>query len=548
MSGHDERFDVIVIGGGPGGAAAATSLAQRGRKVLVLERSRFPRHHVGESMLLGVYGLVRMLGVHPELERRGFVHKLGSTHVWGRDFEPWNVYFNMGAPESTYAYQVERSLFDEVVLDHAESCGAVVRQGVGATGFRREGPDELVVTYESDEGERGEARAAYLVDASGQHRFLAQHESGLKSERDPYFQNMAVYRYYRGNDLLPGIDKYNVLLEAFPNGWFWYIPLHTGETSVGAVIGGDSLPQLRAEKPERFLDRQIELSTLVRRLLRPGSPSSGARVITNYSYSLNRFSSDRCLIVGDAACFTDPMFSSGVYLALLSGVEAAACFDYALDHPDRLQDVTSLYDRSYRRVYNNVNRIVQLIYESNELFSGEQFWIGRKIDDERRRVIAADLSLMRELHPSGRFRYERRVIGQSTPAPIIADTFAAVERRHNERMSLLVSQMDDLGAWMPRWADGWSQGPGLGYAYRDGAYRVVEGLTAERDGVRKFLDDAVSIATVQAANGRTSAREILERVSTAAPVPEQSRTRSLAMKQLMDGTLQELLDAEPVAV
>src|SRR5262249_24248032 len=151
-----------------------------------------------------------------------------------------------------------------------------------------------------------------------------------------------------------GIDKYNVLLEAFPSGWFWYIPLHTGETSVGAVVGGESLPELRAEGPERFLDRQIERTSLVRRLLRPSTVSSYARVISNYSYSLNHFSADGCMIVGDAACFTDPMFSSGVYLALLSGVEAGAGFDYALDHPNRLQDVLDLYERSYRRVYNNV--------------------------------------------------------------------------------------------------------------------------------------------------------------------------------------------------
>jgi len=519
------RYDVVVIGGGPGGAAAATMLARQGRRVLVLERELFPRHHVGESLVGGVFPLFRELGVAERLAEVGFMQKRGSTHIWGQSLEPWSLYFNREKPEEAYSYQVERSTFDQVLLDHAESCGAEVWRGASAVDVSFDDPNDVKVSYRSRDGERGTARGTFLIDASGQRRFMAQHMQLVRAAFDPFFRNLAVYQYFRGHRLLDGVNRYNLFLEAFAGGWFWYIPLHTGEVSVGAVIGQDSLPALRTDGPDRFLAAQIERTRIVRRLLESATPSSDTRVINNFSYEVDRFGGDRFVLVGDAACFTDPMFASGVYLALRSGIQAATALDFALGHPDRWQEAIDLYAAEYHRLYLHARNAVQLIYHGNQLFNDQPFWQARKLDDGQLAEITADGGFMSELHPTGWLQYERLAFGQVPLPEIVEDELGRLDCARAARQQEVQRLMHDFGTWIPVRRPTIAMRRGLGYAPN---YQMAEGLIVENGHSTIFVNAPYMAEAVAAADGRRSVRDITADVLAKAS-PHERLSRQLLL-------------------
>ena len=514
MSAADAHYEVVIIGGGPAGAAAATMLAREGRRVLVLERERGPRPHIGESLVAGVLRLCGVLGVAEKMAAAGFVQKLGSSHVWGDTFDIWTLYFNQEQPELEHSYQAERSIFDEILLSHAQGCGADVWRGVTATDLAIE-PERVEVAYQREAGEKGRVTADFLIDASGQRRFLAQRKQVAQTRFDPFFRNMSVYRYYSEAALLDGIDRHNVFLEAYPKGWFWYIPLHTGVVSVGAVVGQDSLPALRGSGPEEFLIDQIQQTVHVRRLLASARPATATQVINNFSYDSEEFAGDRYLMTGDAACFTDPMFSSGVFLALLSGIQAASCLQFALDNPARRREVFSLYGREYRRLYMNVRRAAQLVYSSNRLFPDEPFWQERTLSDEELRELLDDSTFMRELHPAGFLQYERRAFDVIAVPPQIR---AELGRLDGERVRLRAEAgrlLKDLGAWIPVRPASALIRPRIGYDQQ--MRTVVDGLEWWNGEARTFLADPDLIAAVNLVDGRRSVRQIVDEVLQTAP-------------------------------
>jgi halogenation protein CepH len=330
-------YDVIVAGGGPGGSTAAAFTAMDGHRVLLLEKETFPRYQIGESLLPAtIHGICAMLGLRQEIQRAGFVVKRGGTFRWGADPEPWTFAFaaspRMAGPTS-FAYQVERSRFDTLLLDNARRLGVDVRHRHRATGAIRDGGRVVGVRYVDHAGREQVSTARFVVDASGHGSRL--HEAvGGRREYSPYFRNLALFGYFLDGGRMPDPNAGNILCAAFSDGWFWYIPLSAALTSVGAVVRQEAAAAVQGD-PDTAYAALIDRCPLIKDLLRDARraeepPYDRLRVRKDYSYDRTVLWCPGMALVGDAACFIDPVFSSGVHLATYSGLLAARSINSAL--------------------------------------------------------------------------------------------------------------------------------------------------------------------------------------------------------------------------
>ncbi len=376
---HDARYDydVIVVGGGPGGSTVAGLTAMDGHRVLVLEKETFPRYQIGESLLPAtVHGICAMLGVRDEIERAGFVRKRGGTFKWGSNPEPWTFSFAMSermAGPTSYAYQVERTRFDTLLLDNAARCGADVRLGHRVLGTVRDELDRVAgVRYLDHSGRERLTTARYVVDASGHGSTLHNDVSGRR-EYSPHFRNLALFGYFLGGRRAPEPDSGNILCVTFPAGWFWYIPLSATLTSVGAVVRREAAAKVQGD-PEVAFPRLIAECPMIadylggaRRATEP--PYDRLRVRKDYSYDRTRLSGPGMLLVGDAACFIDPVFSSGVHLATYSAMLAARSINSALAGLVPERRCLAEFEARYRREFALFRDFLHTFYRQH---TGEQ--------------------------------------------------------------------------------------------------------------------------------------------------------------------------------
>ncbi|MFD9891772.1 tryptophan 7-halogenase [Amycolatopsis sp. NPDC059027] len=351
-------FDVIVVGGGPGGSTAAGLTAAEGHRVLLLDKETFPRYQIGESLLPAtVHGICALLGVRERVERAGFVRKFGGLFRWGTNPEPWLFAFaaspRMAGP-TCYAYQVERARFDTILLDNARRLGADVRQGRRVTGTVRDGDRVSGVRYVDDTGHQRLATARFVVDASGNGSRL-HNDVGGRREYSPYFRNLALFGYFTGGRRLPEPHSGNILCAAFGDGWFWYIPLSATLTSVGAVIKSEAAARVRGDVESAF-PALIGDCPLIADLLRDASratdpPYDRLRVRKDYSYDRTALWCPGMVLVGDAACFIDPVFSSGVHLATYSALLAARSINSVLAGEVAENRCFAEFEARYRREF-----------------------------------------------------------------------------------------------------------------------------------------------------------------------------------------------------
>ena len=320
--------DAIVIGGGPAGSCAATCLAREGRKVLVLERARFPRFHIGESLLPYNTEIFEELGLGPKLANAGFPVKEGAQFQLGNGAKGTAFVFREGRfTRHASTYQVERSRFDEILLRHAEASGAGVREGLGVSGYRAE--SDLVVVR-LDDG--SEVRGRFLVDASGRGNLTGTQE-GLKVV-NPRLRKLAIFARFEGVRLDSGAKGGDTVIVRQASHWFWLIPLRIdpdgrGKVSAGIVMDRDQFNAAELPADEVF-DRLVAESPPVRDRLGRATRISEVQVTSDFSYRNSRLWSPRCVRVGDAAGFIDPIFSSGVFLAMYSARAAARAVGTAL--------------------------------------------------------------------------------------------------------------------------------------------------------------------------------------------------------------------------
>lgn len=336
--------DVLVIGGGPAGSTVATLLARRGWRVTLLEKERHPRFHIGESLLPMNIPILERLGVLEQVRAIG-VLKLGAD--FPVDDGSYNSFpFARALGDSPgYAFHVKREEFDQLLFDNARAAGVDARDGVRVTGVEF-GAEGAVATAQGEGGGEQRLRARYVIDASGRDTFLGG-RLGLK-RRNRRHQSAALFSHYTGVERRPGDAAGNVSIIRHPHGWLWLIPLRDGVTSVGAVCSPEYLKQRRGDT-EAFLHETIEAVPAAAGRMRGARRVAPVHATGNYAYDCTRMSGPGWMLLGDAWTFVDPMFSSGVFLAMDAAERAADAVDALLREPARERALMAALEKRLTR-------------------------------------------------------------------------------------------------------------------------------------------------------------------------------------------------------
>jgi len=415
MAETPEQFDLIVVGGGPGGSTLASFVAMRGHKVLLLEKHKFPRYSIGESLLPGtIHGICRMLGVREKIESANFMRKYGGTWRWGREQALWSFFFSeneqLHLEKFDYAYQVERSKFDEILLRHAAEIGVDVREEHSVIGVIKDGDRIAGVRYTDENGCERVARARFVADASGhQSKLFALAGQRLYSK---FFRNVALFCYYEGAKRRPEPRQGDILCAAFDAGWFWFIPLSPTLTSVGAVIAPECTALLQ-EDHETAMAGFVARCPIIADLLEPATRVTSGdygrfRVRSDYSYCNTRFFAPGLALIGDAACFIDPVFSSGVHLATYSALLAARSVNSCLD--DSTLDEERCFEEfeyRYRIEFQTFYEFLLVTYDMNH-DKESYFWNARKIINTDETDNEAFVRLVSGMGTAGTEFFEKR--------------------------------------------------------------------------------------------------------------------------------------------
>jgi flavin-dependent dehydrogenase len=380
--------DVLVIGGGPAGATTAALLAERGHRVILVEKERHPRFHIGESLLPMNLPLFDRLGIRAEVER-GSMTKQGIEFV--SSYHGKTVTYNFaGALDKRfpYSFQVRRSTFDEILFRNAAAKGATTIENCRITsvefpedGFARiEGRDET--------GEMRHWTAAFVVDASGRDTLLAS-QLGVK-ERNPRNNSAAMYAHFSGARRLPGKAEGNISVVWFDHGWFWFIPLSDGTTSVGAVAPAAFFKN-RGTDIGSFFKSVVASCPEIASRLKDAEMIGEVTATGNYSYGATVASGGKFIMVGDAWAFVDPVFSTGVFLAMTMGFHGAEAVDTCLRKPAKARRALKTYEAATRQSLSSISWFIYRIREPamRNLFMSPRNWF--RMEEAVLSLLAGDV-------------------------------------------------------------------------------------------------------------------------------------------------------------
>jgi flavin-dependent dehydrogenase len=356
-----ENYDVAIIGGGPAGSTAAILMAKAGRKVIVLERDKFPRFHIGESLLPFSMDTFGRLGIKDKL-RTGFAEKYGGEIAEAGGEKATKFYFKDGFGARTdRSYQVLRSDFDKMLLDHARKNGAEVHEetSVDEVIFNADGCN-LQIT--GRDGER-ELQAAYVIDASGRNSLIGT-KFKLKKNYE-HLKKLSLFAHYDGVARESGIDGTLTRMVRTLRSWFWIIPLKGDRTSIGIVCEAEDFKKSKLSA-EEFFDRALAEQPTMQERIGQGRRVSQVYSAADFSFRNDRLVGDRWLLAGDAAGFIDPVFSSGVFLAVFAGEKAADALVEILDKPRRRRRLFARYERMVNRAMDVYLRFVDSWYAGKE--------------------------------------------------------------------------------------------------------------------------------------------------------------------------------------
>jgi halogenation protein CepH len=430
---NSANFDVVVVGGGPGGSTLASFVAMQGHRVLLLEKETFPRYQIGESLLPSTtQWICGLLGVTEELEAAGFQVKTGGTFLWGASPEPWSFTFATQSHRGRHAYQVERMKFDQILLSRARKLGVEVRENCMVHDVIA-GPERVRgVRYTDAGGQEHSVTASFVVDASGNQSRIHRAAGGSREVAE-YFRNIALFGYFTGGKRMPAPRSGNIICAAFSGGWFWYIPLSDTLTSVGAVVPASMAAKVQGNR-EQALAQLISESPLISEYLADAcrvteGPYGQIRVRKDYSYCSTRFWNPGIALIGDAACFVDPLFSTGVYLATYSGLLTARSINSVL--VGRVEEERAFAESEFRhrREYRLYYEFLRAVYDTH-VDETSYFWAAKKLSRAASSVSDAFSNLTGGLAP-GEFNAD----GGSPDAGLRADPGPGAESRNGTRRS-----------------------------------------------------------------------------------------------------------------
>jgi flavin-dependent dehydrogenase len=366
------HYDVIVIGGGPAGCSSSALLAEKGHRVLLLEKSRVPRYHIGESLMPFCWFSLERLGVLPEMKKLGFVQKLSVQFVTedGQQSRPFYFFQHSDHP-SSYTWQVERSRFDEMLWKNAICKGVIARDHTKVTqAILDEAGAVIGVSASSGDGALERFYAPITIDCTGRDAFWSSKNQWRV--RDPELNKIALWTYWKGAKRDSGLDAGSTTVAYLPGkGWFWYIPLTNDITSVGIVAERDYLYRDTRELNTIFR-REIQENLWIKDHLSQGQCMEEYWVTGEFSYRAKHCAADGIVLAGDAFAFLDPVFSSGVFLALKSGEMAADAVDHAL----KLGDCSAAqFDRYGDELCSHIETMRKIVYA----FYDQDFSFGKLI-------------------------------------------------------------------------------------------------------------------------------------------------------------------------
>ena len=361
-------FDTIVIGAGPAGSTAAALLAGQGLRVLVLEREKFPRYHIGESLLPFTCYPLKRLGLLDKMRQSAFVKKYSVQFVSpsGKASQPF--YFSTRyAPDVAQTWQVLRSEFDQMLMDNARAKGAQVLEETTVQELLRENGRTVGVRAQGRSGPAVEFHAPMTLDCSGREGFAPT--SLNWRVREPKLNKVAVWTYYRGARRDPGVDAgATTVAYVREKGWFWYIPQHRDMISVGVVAEGKYLTRGGVREPSDIFQRELEQNAWIKAHLSDGVPTGPYYLTSEFSWRSRYCAADGLLLAGDSFGFLDPVFSSGVMLALKSGTLAADSIRAAFEDRDFSAERFVEYGRVLCEGLENMRKLVYAFYDQGFSF------------------------------------------------------------------------------------------------------------------------------------------------------------------------------------
>jgi flavin-dependent dehydrogenase len=436
------NYDVIVMGGGPAGSTVASILAREGRKVVLFEKERFPRHHIGESLMTDTYFTFQRMGLLEKMKASPFVSKYSVqfANPAGKESRPF-YFFEANHHESAVTWQVTRAQFDLMLIEHAAEQGATVYQETKIKRVLFEGARARGVEAIMADGSVQEFHAPVVVDATGQTAMLSN-KFGWRV-RDPKLKKAVLYTYFKGAHREPDLNGGATLVLRTPkgsNGWFWYIPLENDITSVGVVADPEYLVQGRGQDLARIFNEEIEKVESCRRRLEGAVRTDKIYSITDYSYRSKNFAGDGFILIGDAYGFLDPIYSSGVLLALKMAELAADSIHDAFKHDDFSGARLGQFQDKLDNGIESMRKLVHAFY--NEGFSFSQFL--HKYPDQRVNIITL---LMGDVFKEGVDDiYEPMAEFAVIPPPLYEEFDAPIETeesRTREVLSAKYQEYDD---------------------------------------------------------------------------------------------------------
>lgn len=361
------QCDVAIIGGGPGGATLATFLARAGHRCVIFERDKFPRYHIGESLIPHTFGIFERLGFLPQLRASAFPVKHSVRFISPSGKESTPFYFSETIPgDRARTWQVERSQFDVMMLNHARVNGVEVHEQIGIDKVLFDNGRAVGVQTVTRDGVRRDVRAKVVVDASGRGCVIGN-QLGLRSPL-PELRKASAWGYFRGGKRLPGIDAGETTMFLIPGGgWFWYIPLPDDIVSVGIVADPEYVFS-QGDDMENAFTREVRKCAPLWERLSAATRIGSVRGSRHLAYLNRQTCGDGWVMIGDARAFLDPIYSSGLYLALGSAELAAQCVDDALKHDDLSAARLGAFEPPLWKGVDVVRRLIHAFYDPNFSF------------------------------------------------------------------------------------------------------------------------------------------------------------------------------------